>query len=76
MDELQDEQICPYCDYVVEDHQSNWDEKEEDITCSNCDKSYTVRAVYQFEGFQIEKQCESCGEWTEDGMLLCGCQED
>lgn len=74
MDELQDEQVCPYCDHVVEDHQSNWDEDEEEVTCSRCNKAYTVKAVYQFKGFQIEKQCKKCGKWTEDGMSLCDCE--
>ncbi|WP_100406250.1 hypothetical protein [Bacillus solitudinis] len=75
MDELLDEQVCPYCEHVVEDHQSNWEDEEEEITCDRCDKEYTVKAVYQFKGFQIEKQCEQCGEWTDDGMALCDCED-
>ena len=75
MDELSLDQVCPYCDYVVLDSQSNWSEDEEDVTCSNCDREYTVKAVYRFEGFQIEKQCDKCGEFTEDGHKLCDCGE-
>lgn len=75
MEDLQDEQTCPYCKHVVEDYQSNWEEDAEEVTCSKCDKIYTVRAVFQFEGFQMEKQCETCGKWSEDGMALCDCEE-
>lgn len=75
MDELLDEQVCPYCGHVVEDHLSNWDEEEEEVTCSKCDKEYKVKSVYQFEGFQMEKKCDKCGEWTEDGYKLCECGE-
>ncbi|GIP02076.1 hypothetical protein J28TS4_04830 [Paenibacillus lautus] len=46
------------------------------MTCSRCYKAYKVKAVYRFEGFQIEKQCEKCEEWTEDGMTLCDCEEE
>lgn len=73
MNELTLEQICPYCDHTVEDSQSNWSEDEEIVTCSNCEKEYAVSAVYDFEGFKIERKCETCGEWTDDGYKLCDC---
>lgn len=75
MPELLSEQVCPYCENEVEDHQSNWSDEEEEVTCNGCNKKYTVKAVFKFEGFQIEKQCEQCGEWTEDGYKLCDCGE-
>jgi hypothetical protein len=73
---LPKEQDCPYCGQPVEDHLSNWNEETEEVTCYTCDKKYTVRAVYEFKGFQIDMQCEKCGEWTDDGMALCDCEED
>lgn len=75
MNQLKDEQVCPYCDYVTEDCRSNWDEDEEEVECNKCEKTYTVRAVYKFEGFSIEKQCENCNEWTVDGDYMCDCFE-
>jgi hypothetical protein len=76
MYELSDEQVCPYCDHIVEDCNSNWDEDEEIVTCDRCDKEYTVKAVYKFKGFQIEKECEKCGEWSDEGMMLCDCEDE
>jgi hypothetical protein len=76
MNELLDEQVCPYCEHVVEDCHSNWDEDTEEVTCDRCNKDYMVNAVYKFKGFQIEKQCEECGDYTDEGMFLCDCEED
>jgi len=76
MTNLKDEQVCPYCDYKVEDSQSNWDTDEEIVKCYSCEKEYTVRAVYRFEGFAIEKQCKKCNEWTDDGYYICDCFDE
>ena len=75
MNELEDEQVCPYCEYATEDCQSNWHEDEEEVKCNKCGKIYTSRAVYKFEGFAIEKQCEYCNGWTDDGDYTCDCLE-
>ena len=74
MAELLDEQVCPYCEHVVEDHQSVW-EDEEEVTCDSCEKVYISKPQYKFEGWLIEKQCEQCGEWTDEGYKLCDCGE-
>lgn len=71
--ELQDEQVCPNCLHVMEDHQSNWDDDYDEVVCPRCDKPYQVKSVYKHEGFQIERKCKSCGEWTEDGYTTCNC---
>ena len=76
MSELIEEQVCPYCDHAVEDCQSNWDTDDEIVTCNHCEKAYTVRAVYQFKGFAIEKECEKCNEWTIDGDYMCDCFDE
>ncbi len=70
-------QICPYCKHEVENYESVWDfEAEEEVECDHCNKVYVVKPQYKFEGWLIEEQCEGCGEWTEDGMKLCDCEEE
>lgn len=76
MNELLNKQICPYCEYEVEEHLSAWEyESEEEVECSNCEKVYISKPQYQFEGWMIEKRCEICEEFTEDGYTMCDCLE-
>lgn len=74
MAELLDEQVCPYCEHIVEDSQSVW-EGEEEVTCDSCRKVYVSKPQFKFQGWLIEKQCEQCGEWTDEGYKLCDCGE-
>ncbi|GEK34843.1 hypothetical protein [Kurthia sibirica] len=73
--QLHDEQVCPYCEYVVEQHEANYDQDEEEITCINCDKVYVSKPQWKLEGWIIEKQCETCGKWTDEGYTPCECDE-
>ena len=76
MPELLRKQTCPYCQIELEDYESVWEyEADEEIECDSCHGTYVVKPQYQFEGFLIEKQCEECKEWTEDGYKLCDCGE-
>ncbi|UFU00351.1 hypothetical protein KO561_05220 [Radiobacillus kanasensis] len=70
-------QTCPYCHQEVEDYEANWEfESEEEVECDNCHKTYVSKPQYIFDGWLIEKQCEQCGEWTDDGMVLCDCEDE
>lgn len=76
MEEIQYAQVCPYCDYEVEDHQSVWTQgEEEEVVCSNCERVYISKPQYTFEGWRIEKKCEKCGDFTDDGCKTCDCDE-
>lgn len=77
MDELLKTQTCPYCGDETEDCHAVWDEgAAEEVTCDNCNRDYVVKPQYRFEGFLIEKQCKGCGEWSDDGYVLCDCNEE
>lgn len=65
MNELLDEQTCPYCDYEEEDHQSHWEQDTEAFECNSCGKEYVVSAEYKFLGFRVQKICDGC-HTTED----------
>lgn len=76
MEELLKTQTCPYCSHEVEEYYSVWGyEADEEVECDSCKKVYVVKPQYEFEGWKIEKQCEHCGEFTEDGYELCDCNE-
>jgi hypothetical protein len=76
MTELLKNQTCPYCGGEVEDCHAVWEENaSEEIKCDSCRKTYVVKPQFKFEGFLIEKQCEKCGEWSDDGMVLCDCDD-
>ena len=77
MHELEHEQVCPYCEHVVEDHESNWSDEEEDVKCYNCNKNYSVSAKYKFLGFEVKRLCQKCGfELEEDeGVLTDWCED-
>lgn len=68
--ELTKDQTCPYCGYEVDDSQAEWEEGENTVECDSCKKYYTVTTIYKFLGFEINKNCEGCGEIEED----CCCE--
>lgn len=73
LEEIQDAQACPYCGDEVEDHLSEWNDKET-VKCVSCGEEYQVEPIYDFKGWKMNKKCERCGEWTEDGMMMCDCE--
>ncbi|HHP1246730.1 TPA: hypothetical protein ACR3OD_005720 [Bacillus anthracis] len=68
-------QICPYCGCVEEECYANWDsDSDGTVTCSKCDKDYYSMPQYQFEGWQVEKICEECGE--KESECFCEGEEE
>lgn len=62
MSNLKSKQICPHCEYEVDDSQAEWDEGHHHVTCVRCGKDYIVVTHYKFEGFEVGKECDWCGE--------------
>lgn len=72
--ELEKEQVCPYCDYEVEDHLSEWEEGDHDVTCSSCGKEYSVEPIYEFKGFKVQKVCQEC--FSPEEECYCDISEE
>lgn len=70
---MQQTQCCPYCDHEMEDCYSNWSTDTEDVTCDACKRTYQAVAVYEFQGFQVEKLCRACHQPSDDGDFYCDC---
>ena len=68
--ELHHAQFCPHCDIEEEDHLSVHGFDTEVVTCTSCGKEYEVKPYYTFNGYEINKVCEGCGENEED----CWCE--
>lgn len=66
MSDLLKTQTCPYCDHEVEDHLAEWEQETHYVDCNSCGKEYVVEPQYKFEGFKVQKQCETCGELEEE----------
>lgn len=62
MGDLSKKQVCPHCNYEVDDSQAEWDEGHHHVTCAKCGKDYIVVTHYKFEGFEVGKECDWCGE--------------
>lgn len=60
-------QECPFCNHLEEDCYANWEEEEQDVVCDWCKKTYSVRAEYKFEGFEIKRICQRCNYELQDG---------
>lgn len=71
MSGLSQEQTCPYCDCPEDAYHSNWDSDSDGIvTCTSCYKEYYSMPKYHFEGWQVEKICEECGQEESE----CHCE--
>lgn len=67
---------CPYCGYIDEECYWNYElDSEEEKRCDRCKRDYISKPQYLIEGWIIEKQCQECGEWSDDEMMLCDCED-
>lgn len=76
MTEITESQTCPYCQSVIEDCHAEWEyESENEVKCDSCDKVYISKPQYSFEGWRVEKTCDTCDEWTDNGVYTCECND-